>query len=350
MNDSEFSASRKRSEMRSSVGLSRRSLIGGAAAGVAAGISGLRSIRADAADRPIRITATTPGSAGSVWRPSIAKLGPQATEGLQLEWIGSNPGQAQVQLAAGALDVSVFGAVGLATLVNRGSDIVLFGPALNNHGRWIVRGDSPYRKPSDLIGKRIATQPETTETYQQARVAASLIGIDLKRDVEVIFGPPTANLALFDRGDVDAVILLEPTATRLIGAGAREIARVGDMWREATGEPGDPFLVGLAAQRSWLESNRVLGSRIARLFAAANGALRRNPQLFVEFHSEIGIKDNEKAAIDLLPSRLADVYPVNWDASVWKVIDRQLDVAIRVGVLDKKPARPIYDAVPLDGV
>ena len=85
------------------------------------------------------------------------------------------------------------------------------------------------------------------------------------------------------------------------------------MWREATGEPGDPFLVGLAAQRSWLESNRVLASRIARLFAAANGALRRNPQLFVELHSEIGIKDNEKAAIDLLPSRLADVYPVNWD-------------------------------------
>jgi NitT/TauT family transport system substrate-binding protein len=326
----------------------RRTLIGGAAA--AAATAGLRPRRAEAAERPIRVTLTTPGSAGSVWRPAITRLGREATEGLDIEWISSNPGQAQVQLTAGALDVSVFGAVGLANINNRGGDIVLFGPALNNHGRWIVRGDSPYRKPADLVGKRIATQPETTETYQQARVAASLIGIDLKRDVEVIFGPPTANVALFERGDVDGVIVLEPTATKLIGAGAREIARVGDMWREATGEPGDPFLVGLAAHRAWLEKNRVVASRIARLFAAANASLRRNPQLFVDLHSEIGIKAEEKNAIDLLPARLADVYPVKWDPAVWKVIDRQLDVAIKVGVLDKRPARTIYDAVPLDAV
>jgi hypothetical protein len=39
---------------------------------------------------------------------------------------------------------------------------------------------------------------------------------------------------------------------------------------------------------------------------------------------------------------------VKWDPAVWKVIDRQLDIAIKVGVLDKRPARPIYDAVPLD--
>jgi len=329
--------------------INRRSVLGAAAAtGVA--LSMPRIARAATSEQVVRITATTPGSAGAVWRPAIARLGPDATAGLNIEWVSGNPGQVQIQLTTGALDVSVFGAVGLANVVNRGSDIVLFGPALNNHGRWIVRADSPYRKPADLKGKRIATQPETTETYQQARVAASLIGIDLKKDVEVIFGPPTANVALFERGDVDGVIVLEPTATRLIGAGAREIARVGDMWRHATGEPGDPFLVGLAAHRTWLEANRPLASRIARLFAATNASLRRNPKLFVDLHSEIGFKDNETAAIDLLPTRLTDVYPVKWDDSVWKVIDKQLDVAIKVGVLDKRPPRPIYDAVTLGDV
>ncbi|WP_158807786.1 ABC transporter substrate-binding protein, partial [Beijerinckia sp. L45] len=216
------------------VGIGRRQLIAGAAGLGALTVTGVRPAWAKAA--PVRIALPSPGSAGAIWRPLMTRLGLLESTGLDFEWIGGDPGQTQVQLVAGALDVSVFGAVGLTVMAGKGSDITLFGPALNNHGRWIVRDDSPYHKPADLVGKRIASQPKTTETYQQAKIAASLIGLDLGRDFEVIFGPPMANLALFDRGDVDAVIAIEPTATRLIGSGAREIARVGDMWRAATGD------------------------------------------------------------------------------------------------------------------
>ena len=45
----------------------------------------------------------------------------------------------------------------------------------------------------------------------------------------MVFGLPIMNVALFERGD-DAVITIEPTATRLIARRARD-ARVGDMWR-----------------------------------------------------------------------------------------------------------------------
>jgi len=30
--------------------------------------------------------------------------------------------------------------------------------------------------------------------------------------------------------------------------------------------------------------------------------------------------------INLLPARLADVYPTEWDRSVWNAIDRQIEV------------------------
>jgi NitT/TauT family transport system substrate-binding protein len=273
----------------------------------------------------------------------MTRLGLEPAPGLAFDWIGGDPGQMQVQLAAGALDVGNFGAIGLATLAERGSDITLFGPALNNHGRWIVRGDSAYRKPSDLVGKRIATQPKTSETYQQARLAAALTGLDLSRDFEVIFGPPTANLALFERGDVDAVIVLEPTATRLVGAGAREIARVGDIWRQATGSNADPFLVGLAARRGWLDQNRDLASRIAHAFAAANAAITADPALLRTFHADMGLKDAETRAAALLPERMRDVYPTAWDADVWGVIDRQIDEAVKYGLLKTRPSRPLYD-------
>lgn len=324
---------------------SRRSILAGAAG---AAVSSFLVRGAAAASKPVvNVTLSTPGSAGSIWRAAISTLDPSLSSEFDINWVAGDPGQMQVQLAAGSLDVGLFGAVGLATLARKGSDITLFGPGLNNHGRIVVRADSPYRKPSDLVGKKIATQPKTTETYQQARVALSLIGIDMERDFEIFFGPPTANLALFDRGDVDAVIVVEPTATRAIGAGARELARIGDIWKQSSGANAAPFLVGLAAKRSWLSSNRQLATSVARLFAAANGALRRNPNLFVEYAAEMGLRPKESAAIGLLPSRLADIYPSDWDQSIWSSIDQQIEIAVKLGLLDAPPERPLYDGLPL---
>jgi ABC-type nitrate/sulfonate/bicarbonate transport system substrate-binding protein len=317
-----------------------------AAAGFA--VSPLVFSPAVSAPRPlVNITLSTPGSAGSIWRAAMSTLDPSLSSDFDINWVAGDPGQMQVQLAAGSLDVGVFGAIGLALLARKGSDITLFGPALNNHGRIIVKADSPFRKPADLVGKKIATQPKTTETYQQARVALSLLGIDMDRDFEIIFGPPTANLALFDRGDVDAVIVVEPTATRAIGSGARELARIGDIWSQASGVGAAPFLVGLAAKRTWLTSNREIATSVARLFAAANGALRDDPKLFVEHAAEMGLRPRETAAINLLPGRLADVYPTEWDQGVWSAIDRQIEVAVKLRLLDAAPGRPLYDGVRL---
>jgi ABC-type nitrate/sulfonate/bicarbonate transport system substrate-binding protein len=323
----------------------RRALLAGAA-GFA--VSPLVFSPAVSAAKPlVNITLSTPGSAGSIWRAAMSTLDPSLSSEFDINWVAGDPGQMQVQLAAGSLDVGVFGAIGLALLARKGSDITLFGPALNNHGRIIVKADSPFRKPADLVGKKIATQPKTTETYQQARVALSLLGIDMDRDFEIIFGPPTANLALFDRGDVDAVIVVEPTATRAIGSGARELARIGDIWSQASGVGAAPFLVGLAAKRTWLTSNRQIATSVARLFAAANGALRDDPKLFGEHAAEMGLRPRETAAINLLPGRLADVYPTEWDQGVWTAIDRQIEVAVKLRLLDAAPGRPLYDGVPL---
>lgn len=329
---------------------SRRSFIKSSAAAVsllALGATG----SGNAADKPpskIRLTLPSKGSAGFVWRTVIEQHLPASyREGLDLEWIVADPGKMQVQLAAGSLDVGVFGAVGLALLNNKGYDISLFGPALNNHGRWLVKADSPYQSPADLKGKRLASQPETSETFQQARIASSLTGLDLKKDFKIILGPPTANLALFERGDVEGVIVLEPTATRMVAGGAREIARVGDIWKQATGTQEDPFLVGLAAERKWLKANREAASRLATLFAAANQLLHDQPQLLTQIHDAFGIAADDAAAIALLPQRLPSAYATRWDESVWKVIDKEIDVAVSVGVLERKPVQPIYDGVPL---
>jgi ABC-type nitrate/sulfonate/bicarbonate transport system substrate-binding protein len=310
-------------------GLSSRAQSAGGAAGTTA-------------DNPIRILLPAPGTAGAAWRPLINQLRLNENPALNLDWLLSDPGAMQTQLTSGALDIGSFGSVGLATLANRGSDIVLFGAALNNHGRWLVKGDSPYKSPRDLIGKTISAPAQTSETYQQAQIAASLSGIDLKKEIKVIHGSPVANMALFERGDVDGILTLEPTASRLVARGAREIARVADLWNKGTGQTGAPFLVGLAAQRRWLDANHDTAVRIAAIFAKVNGAIRADPALLNGVTGALGLKPDETRAAALLPLRLTDSFATAWDNNVFAMIDKQIDVAVELGILAKRPANKIY--------
>lgn len=328
---------------------SRRDVIGHAAlalAGAAIGgnfgpFPGLARAAADTTS--VRFTDGGPGTAGAIWRPLIDNGAVKRPDDLAFAWVKGTPGQVQLQLTTGAAHIGVFGALGVAEIAPRGSDIVIFAPALNNHGRWIVRDNSPYTSPRDLIGKTVATQHEASDTYRHARLAALLHGIDLKKDVKVVFGPPTANVALFERGDVDAVITIEPTATRLIARGAREIARVGDMWREATGDQAPLFLIGFAAHREWAEKNRKITSAVAQIFADLHRDLKKRPDRLSELHQEFGIPANEKAAIELLPRRLIDIYATDWNKDVFANIDRQIEAAVGAGILAEKPPRSVYD-------
>ncbi len=301
----------------------------------------LPSVRVAAANAPVRITLPSPGSAGSVWQPLVTRLGLAEKLGLNLEWIVADPGKMQTQLAAGVLDVGVYGSIGLSTIANKGSDIVLFGPALNNNTRWVVRGDSPYKSLRDLAGKTVASTPETTETFKQARIAASLTGLDFA-DLKIVFGAPLASLALFERGDVKAILTLEPTATRLVARGARDLALVAEQWQEATGLKGAPILVGLAASRPWLNANKETAAKVAQLFASVGSAIRENPKLITDVAGEIGIKPDETKALALLPERASESYATQWGDEVFKVIDKQIEVAVKLGLLERPPPDKIY--------
>jgi len=324
---------------------SRRDFLGDAALALAAsssaGVSLLRTAAADPA--AIRVTDGGPGTAGAIWRPLIDRGAFPLPPDLKVDWVNGTPGQVQLQLASGAANLSVFGALGAAEIAARGSDIVIVGPALNNHGRWIVRDNGGIRSVKDLAGKTIATQSEASDTFRHARLAAQLNGLDLKKDTKLVFGPPTANVALFERGDVDAVITIEPTATRLVARGAREIARTADLWRDATGDQAPLFLIGLAAHRQWAEQNRVAISAFGNVLIDLHRKIHAQPQLLSSLYKEFGIPESERAAIELLPKRIVDIYSVDWGKPVFANIDRQIAEAVKAGILAKPPARPVYD-------
>lgn len=323
--------------------LSRRSLLRHATALLAGSFVSRRRIFAQTPTTKIEQPNT--GTAGALWHDLLEKRNAQPGAGVPLQWLGGDPGQSQVQLLAGAIDVGFFGPIGGVETALRGHDVAIFAPGLINHGSWLVKGNSSFRSPQDLKGKRIATQPETTETYRQARLAASLIGLDLKHDFEFIFGPPTANLALFERGDVDAVITIEPVSTRLIAGGAREIAKVRDQWRQGTNSERPLFLGGQGTRRDWFEQNRGIVSTLSKFYLSANQEIQARPQILADLHQEMGISSSDRAAIELLVKRLPEIYQTEWSPLVIKDADKVIDVAIRSGILRSRSPRPIIEVV-----
>jgi len=211
--------------------MDRRNLLLGLGASV---VGGTMPRNSSAAGAKVRLSKSGPGTAGTI-QDGMISLFPDLSSGLDIKWVDGDPGQLQVFILSGAIDSGPFGALGLAEVAQKGADLVMFGPRLNNHGSWVVRHDSPYSNVADLKGKRIATQLPSSDTYRHARMAAALHKLDLQKDFQVVFGPPVSNVALFNRGDVEAIIAIEPTTTRLVAQGHRDIAKVADQWKEATG-------------------------------------------------------------------------------------------------------------------
>lgn len=286
------------------------------------------------------------GSAGAVFRPVIEAQDLLGDLGLEPRWVGAQPAETQTSLLSGAVDIGTFGPIGAAQVNATGEEIRLIGPVLNNHVRWIVRGDSPYQSIGDLRGEAIGTQPETTATYQTTMMTAILAGIDFQSEYNVSTGAPPALLALFERGDLEALAITEPTATVLVAGGARDIGGVTELWAEHSGASGRFPLSLLAAKQGWVDDNPDAYRAVTSLYREVLEYLEEDTANIVEFAEAIGIPPGDDAAMDLVPERLGYVYESAWDDDAFVSLDRQLEVAVEVGILDALPEDTVYLPAP----
>jgi ATP phosphoribosyltransferase len=125
-----------------------------------------------------------------------------------------------VYVQDGTLDV---GLTGKDWILENEADVVtvdelVYSKMSNRPARWVlaVGGDSPYRRPEDLAGKKIATELEnfTRRYFQQA---------DIPVDVEFSWGATEAKVV---SGLADAIVEVTETGTTIRAHGLRIIAEL----------------------------------------------------------------------------------------------------------------------------
>jgi sulfonate transport system substrate-binding protein len=145
------------------------------------------------------------------------RLGPN----VEIQWFTYNAGPSAMEaIFAGSLDVTYVGPGPAlnAHFKSNGQEIRVISGAANAGAALVVKADSPIKNPADFRGKKIAT-PQLGNTQDiSCRAWLKQHGFNVTLtggDVMVI---PTANpdqLALLQKGSVDAVWTVEPWVTRL---------------------------------------------------------------------------------------------------------------------------------------
>lgn len=148
--------------------------------------------------------------------------------GLKIDWFTYNAGPSATEaIFAGALDVTYIGPSPAlnAYSKSKGSEIRVLAGAANGGNALVVRADAGITKPEDFRGKKIAT-PQLGNT-QDVQARAWLAGQGIKvtltgGDATVIPTENPSQLALLQKGEIDAVWTVEPWVTRLeLEAGAK---------------------------------------------------------------------------------------------------------------------------------
>ena len=129
---------------------------------------------------------------------------------------------------------------------------------------------------------------------------------------------------MLDRGDLDAILILDPFITRLMETGKyRSIGTIGKLWHETTGQ--SPMLVAVTAYEPWAKSNPDVARRFVAAFKEAMIYLKDHPESWGPQAKKMGIKTDK--GVRMLYERTAPAFITTFDQ---KLIDDQLAYAAEI--------------------
>ena len=176
----------------------------------------------------------------------------------------------------------------------------------------MVMTDSPLKNMAELKGKRLGLfgGPTAATSWLFRVVAVKFFGFDPMKESKVHYGAPALLIAMLERGELDAILILDPQISQLLETGKfRSIANIGDIWRAKTGQ--NPMLVAVTMNEPWAKANTAVAERFVAGFKEALTYLKTTPEAWPEIAKAMGIKTEGGAK--LLYQRTAPAFITRWD-------------------------------------
>ena len=274
-----------------------------------------------------------PSSIGTV--AAVMKENGFAEEcGVALEFREFAPEEADIALLSGQTDIGYFGYNSWAGSAEKLQKLAMLAPLQAEHGTLFVPEDSPVKELEDLRGKRIGMLASVSGQYQDFNLLTAEMGFDLEQDFEVVTGPPPGVEAFLKRGEVDAAIIFEPNATRLlVEGGFRPVFSLTEQWESLTGDP--LYMLGISANRAWLDGNEAAASCVVDAVRQATDMLATDPSVYEGLKDVLGATTPEH--LDTLAEDMAKIYTPQSAEEAEEAIRAQLEKAAEHGIVPEVP-------------
>ena len=165
-------------------------------------------------------------------------LGLLSARGWNVEWNRIDQISALANaFAAGQADIIDMSVVIAAQMHEQGVPLKIFSAAVGTLGAILVRPGLGITSVPDLRGQRVGGIPGGTTTQDINAMVRRLYNFDLFTDTQFIQAstPPDA-VNLLINGNVDALLMWEPTVSRLTNAGQAEIlVTQQELWKQVSG-------------------------------------------------------------------------------------------------------------------
>ncbi len=154
--------------------------------------------------------------------------------GVPIKWVQINSAsELNTAIAGGSVDFGLVGSSGVATGISTGIsyEIIWIYDVIGDNEALVVKKASGINSVKDLAGRKVAV-PFASTTHYHLLTALRLEGVD-PESLEILDMQPPDILAAWQRGDIEATFVWEPTLAKLVELNgeviltSREIAAQG---------------------------------------------------------------------------------------------------------------------------
>ncbi|MGH8764640.1 MAG: ABC transporter substrate-binding protein [Burkholderiales bacterium] len=260
--------------------------------------------------------------------------------GLKIEWLRLDQAALQKAFALHQFDVS-FAEVASDLIRQRGRGdkvkSVYAGIMANVYA--VTKKDAPYKNFGDLKGKKVGLYSLTSSsTAALVKVVREKYKLELRKDFELVVAPPPVLAGLLQKGDIEAMINVDPLVLRVLESGGyRQIMDLDGEWQALTGSR--LLVTTIAIWEDYAQKNPDEIKRLVRAYRDAVDYIGKNPQAYVStgFIKNSGMKESPEV-VKLFEERFSKLYTGKWDQNLINANKSVFEIAIEMGNLETVPA------------
>ncbi len=183
-----------------------------------------------------------------------------------------------------------------ALLRSQGNKISAFYPVVTQDAYILVRGDSPYQKPEDLIGKKVGHDGLESGNVTAANIMLNAFhNIQIEKDYDLQLSEEGAVIRLLARGDLEAIFMSQP---EVIVSEVEDHTRViwGPAYEEwLANKGGRSWAITMCAYEDWLTGHPELAKGVTAAWDDALAWIKEDPSRLKQepFPELFGIENEE---------------------------------------------------------